>query len=324
MIPARFGLIRHGVAAFAATLLAAAPTFALAQVTDLGADLSEAAPAALHCPGRALPDQSAHFWIDQTWVTFNTADANLEAPSGVALDADCNVYVLDNGGSNIVKLDQDGNRLLTLDSGDQFTAGTGISVDRQGNLFLADPGLARVVKLDSSGQTQLTWAASCAGVSGTCVDIPGTTLRTGAIAADGAGRLYIPTDNVLLQVSTDGPVLGRWGATTPGGPRFGAPSAVTVDAAGNVLVADASIGRVQKISPAGHLLSTVATQATRPGQSAAPFKGIAIDRTGNMFLALSELAVDGQGNRFLSDPARGRVVAAVTVAVPSDAATSDD
>lgn len=313
-------LVRHGLTAIAVSLCSVMPVAGHAQ--DLGMIVSDAAPAALRCPGRALPDVSHEWLFDQTWVTFNASDVEMQMPVGIALDTHCNVYVADRGRAQILKLNQNGELVDTWGDPGTFTRLGSIAVDPNDNLFVADLDTRRVLKLDTRGQVQLTWAVSCTGISPACVEVANSTFENLAVATDGFGRLYILANEDVLQLSGDGPLLARWSGRGPA--HLKTPSAVGIDASGNVFVADAGNGRVQKLSSGGQVLATFTTQASRQGQPSPALLGLAIDRGGNLFMANDALAVDGQGNRFLADPARGRVVAALNVAVPAQSSNLAD
>jgi DNA-binding beta-propeller fold protein YncE len=81
--------------------------------------------------------------------------------------------------------------------------------------------------------------------------------------------------------------------------EFDSPAGVAVDANGNILVADTNNGRIEKFSPTGTFLSTIASKGSGHGQLSDP-NGIAIDRTGNIYIAetgthrVQKLAPDGK------------------------------
>jgi DNA-binding beta-propeller fold protein YncE len=80
--------------------------------------------------------------------------------------------------------------------------------------------------------------------------------------------------------------------------QFDSPTGIAVDGSGNVLVADTGNGRIEKFSPTGVFLSTIASKGTGHGQLRDP-NGIAIDRAGNNYVAeagnhrVQKLAPDG-------------------------------
>ncbi|PYL04526.1 MAG: hypothetical protein DME31_03350, partial [Verrucomicrobia bacterium] len=80
--------------------------------------------------------------------------------------------------------------------------------------------------------------------------------------------------------------------------EFDMPMGITVDAKGNVLVADTNNGRIEKFSPTGAFLSIMGNKGFGQGLLAAP-NGIAVDRNGNLYVAdggnhhVQKLAADG-------------------------------
>ncbi len=97
------------------------------------------------------------------------------------------------------------------------------------------------------------------------------------ITSDGTFYVADTFDNVIRKVTPAGIVTtfagtGDFG-TTDGAPEvasFGLPKALTMDAAGNLYVADSLTGRVRKISPSGAVTTIVKTGLRSP-------QGIAID-----------------------------------------------
>src|SRR5438552_1016313 len=72
----------------------------------------------------------------------------LWAPSGVALDANGNVYVGDRGNNAIRKVTQEG-VVTTLAAG--FNGPSGVAVDTNGNVYVADQGNDRIRKVTPAG-----------------------------------------------------------------------------------------------------------------------------------------------------------------------------
>jgi hypothetical protein len=86
-----------------------------------------------------------------------------------------------------------------------------------------------------------------------------------AVATDGAGNLYLSTRlNCVFKVDATGVMTlvagnGRRGFSGDGGPATSAelnwPSAIAVDAAGNLFIADTGNNIVRKVTPAGIIAS---------------------------------------------------------------------
>jgi hypothetical protein len=132
-----------------------------------------------------------------------------------------------------------------------------------------------------------------------------------AVAADGQGNLYIAEDyrNTIRKVNPSGIITtyagnGYAGNTGNGGPATAAemdqPTAVTVDAAGNVYFCDAINMVVRKINTSG-IISLVA------GGGGAGFSGDGGQATNAKLLWPYGVAVDPYGNIYVLDAGNKRV-----------------
>jgi DNA-binding beta-propeller fold protein YncE len=82
--------------------------------------------------------------------------------------------------------------------------------------------------------------------------------------------------------------------------EFDSPTGIAVDGNGNILVADTNNGRIERFSPSGAFITSLATKGSGHGQLGEP-NGIAIDRAGNIYVAevasnhrVQKLAPDGK------------------------------
>src|SRR5256885_5031088 len=75
----------------------------------------------------------------------------------------------------------------------------------------------------------------------------------------------------------------KWGSSGSGDGQFFTPTAVTVDAAGNVYVAEGG-QRVQKFNNNGAFILKFGSGGSSPGQFIAP-NGIAVDSLGNIYVS---------------------------------------
>eukprot|EP01105_Mastigella_eilhardi_P016312 TRINITY_DN3720_c0_g1_i2.p1 TRINITY_DN3720_c0_g1~~TRINITY_DN3720_c0_g1_i2.p1 ORF type:complete len:238 (-),score=24.31 TRINITY_DN3720_c0_g1_i2:201-893(-) len=122
--------------------------------------------------------------------------------------------------------------------------------------------------------------------------------RVGARAV--VQRLGVPTDvaRLVVHMLLAGTVASIAGTGTLGhkdGPApeatFGQPMGVTVDAAGNIIVADEGNHLIRKISPCGKVVTTLAGtargRADGKGELAcfANPRGVTVDKAGNIFVA---------------------------------------
>ncbi len=176
--------------------------------------------------------------------------ARFRSPSGVALDAQGNLYVADHDGHKVRKVTRNGvvitlagTGLAGYDNGASNTATfcgpTDVAVDASGNVFVVDNVVVRKVSADG----MVTTAAGQAP----------------------------PICNV-----TEG--------FAP--PKF--PSAVAVDRAGNLYITNALPAEVYRLTPSGELSKLPEIDTTKVAGPAPPFGqlfGIAVDPVGNIYLA---------------------------------------
>lgn len=135
------------------------------------------------------------------------------------------------------------------------------------------------------------------------------------IALDSAGNVYVADagdNNRIRKITPDGQVSTLAGGTegfkdgTGSAAAFNTPSALAVDSAGNLYVADTGNHAIRKITPAG-LVTTLAGDGTAGyadgGAAAARFNGpcgVAVDAQGNVYVAdtyndrIRRITPDGQ------------------------------
>jgi serine/threonine protein kinase, bacterial len=190
-------------------------------------------------------------------------------PTGLAVDKNENVYVVDNTFATIKKITPDG--WVSLLAGGVGvpggTDGTGaaagfnqprnLTVDSSGNLYVADAGDQEIRKITPGGVVT-TLAGNLSG-NGMSVDGVGAAANFSVpmgIAMDGSGNLYV-ADNLtgMIRKVTPGGVVttiagtGEQGAKDGPGKTatFNRPTAIAIDGSGNLYVSDAGNYKVRKI-----------------------------------------------------------------------------
>ncbi|MES2697366.1 MAG: hypothetical protein V4773_28125, partial [Verrucomicrobiota bacterium] len=199
------------------------------------------------------------------------AGATFNGPHGIVRDSAGNYYVSDSINHTIRKI-APGWVVTTLagspgltgsangtGAAARFNSPTGIAVDGSGNLYVAEYDNHTVRKITPAGV--VTTFAGVAGVSGSD-DGSGAGARFWhpiALAVDASGNVFVgelgsPTIRKITPagvVTTIAGQPGSYGASDGLGrnARFVYPYAMTLDAAGNLYVADASKNTIRKLMP---------------------------------------------------------------------------
>jgi len=277
--------------------------------------------------------------------------AALNFPTGVAVDAAGNVFIADRNNQRIRKVDAAGIIATVAGSGTTGYSGdggpataaslalsrvglvSGVAVDALGNLYIADSENGRVRRVDPAGKILTVAGTGAAGYSGDGGPAVGAGLNSPqGVAVDASGNLYIADafNNVVRMVNSAGIIRtvagsGARGFSGDGGAAVQAAlaneSALAVDPAGNLYIADAANSRVRKVSSAG-IITTLAGNGLNKfgGDGGAAIRaslnspqGVAVDAAGNIFIA------DSLNNRIRKTLADGTVI---TTAAGSGAALS--
>ena len=211
-----------------------------------------------------------------------TTFANVNNPSGLAIDEFNNIYVgshWNQYGTSIRKISSSGVVKNISDSNSGYLDGIAINAkfgqtpsmvfDSKGNLFIADPDNNVIRKMDQFGIVS-TFAGDKKGfMDGS--GVAAMFYRPSGLAIDKYDNLYVADSfNQAIRkitpqgmVSTfSGGVLGLGFADGGGSTAsFNNPTAITIDGSGNLYVADTFNAAIRKITPSG-VVSTIAGDGT--------------------------------------------------------------
>jgi DNA-binding beta-propeller fold protein YncE len=278
--------------------------------------------------------------LEPVWTTAGEPEP-FNAPSGLALDAQDRIYVVDSLNHQLKIFDGEGAfvtawgaqgsapgqfNFIWEDPAHNLPLG-GVAVDGEGNVYVADGGNVRIQKFDSEGRFLLQWGSSGAD--------EGQFGRPEDVAVDGDGNVFVIDDRssvfAIHKFDSSGQFLQRWGTfgTDPG--EFVDPGYIAVDSAGFVYAVDYASHRVQKFDNDGQFLAEWGGGA-ESDLFTGPL-GVAVDALGNIYVVDADdpqvvkldpqgtvlarwrgsgsgqdafrypldIAVDGQGNVYLSD-----------------------
>jgi sugar lactone lactonase YvrE len=251
--------------------------------------------------------------------SYGTADgtgpaARFQVPSGIAVDAAGNLYVTDSVNNMIRKITPAGDVTTLAGTPGVYGSadGTGaaasffypfaIAVDAAGNVYVTEIGNYTIRKITPAGV--VTTLAGSAGSFGSA-DGTGADARfkfPQGIAVDASGNVYV-ADAAIRKITPDGVVTTLAGsADTPGSAdgtgsaaSFRAASGMTIDAAGNLYVADRDNNTIRRITPAG-VVTTVAGLGLDASVGAADGSGSAA-----RFNSLASAAVGPDGSVYVAD-----------------------
>ncbi len=237
--------------------------------------------------------------------------ARFDRPLGLAADAAGNLFVADSGNHVIRKVSAEG--VVTTLAGSAGSAGSAdgtgrearfrspgdVALDGAGNVMVADAYNHTIRKITPAGVVTTLAGKAEMRVGqpvGGFADGKGDAARfrcPRGLAVDPAGNIFVAdTENALLRkitpaglVTTVAGSAGNAGSVNGTGTvaRFSTPQGVTVDAAGNVYLADTGNQVIRKVTPAG-LVSTVTNGLARFPSP----RDVAADKTGNLMVVDNE------------------------------------
>ncbi|OJJ19187.1 hypothetical protein BKI52_20460 [marine bacterium AO1-C] len=256
--------------------------------------------------------------------------AQLNAPSGLAIDASGNIYIADQGNHRVRKIDAGTGNISTITgtgvagfSGDaglataaQVNRPAGLTIDGSGNIYIADENNNRVRKIDA-GTGNISTVAGF-GLPGSFGD--GGVATSAAVfsptdvALDASSNLYIvnknsgrirrvnATNQIISTIAgSGGMVLGLLEGNALSA-RFNNPTAIAIDAQGNIYFNNTGNNAIRKLTPATTLefkqnTTMIASSRSHSFGTGALNATIQVDftisNTGSIALNLSNMTANG-------------------------------
>lgn len=248
-------------------------------------------------------------------------NALLDQPEGIALDTSYNLYICDYNNARIRKVTYTTGIISTIAgtgsnvyNGDNIPALSAqispksLALDAAGNIYFCDYLSNRIRKITLS--TGLVTTIAGDGTYGFFGDngpaISAQFRGPAGIAIDTSGNIFIADklNNRIRKIDAiSGIITTIVGTATPGstgdnGPASAAqlnqPVCVSIDAAGNLLIADKNNYKIRKVDAATGIITTVAGNGTggfsgdgglATNAGIGPITGVTFDHSGNLFLA---------------------------------------
>jgi RHS repeat-associated protein len=253
-------------------------------------------------------------------------DAELNSPTGVAIDSAGDIFIADEGNNCIREVMASTGFIYTVagycipsssqpsyccdgigatGSSVNLSATSGVAVDPSGNLYIADSGEHLINKVDASTNTLSTLAQESSTVFHYTVP-PG-------IALDSSGNIYFADSGAcsIREISASSGII----TTVAGGNYFGQSddgglatntslcdaTGVAVDGRGNIYIDDSLDNTVREVTASSGIIYTVA------GNGMWGFSGDGGPATSAELAMPTGVAVDASGHLYIADSGNNRI-----------------
>ena len=247
--------------------------------------------------------------------------AQIKQPTGVSIDAAGNIFI--SSTYRVRKVTTNGIINTVAGNGTGGFYGDGgaataaelyfpddVVIDASGSLIIADLIDSRIRKVSTNGIITTFAGNGTGGFSGDGGPATSAQITPAGLVIDNAGNILIAGgSNRIRKIDANGIITtiagtGTFGYSGDGGPatsaEFSFPTALAIDATGNIFIADRNNNCIRKITTDG-IITTVA------GNGTAGFSGDGGTATAAQLSLPLGVAVDAAGNIFISDAANNRI-----------------
>jgi sugar lactone lactonase YvrE len=210
--------------------------------------------------------------------------ASFNQPCGIAVDANGNVYVADRSNNLIRKITPQGVVSTLAGSGvyssadgvgtsASFNTPYGLAVDANNNVYVAELYGNKIRKITPAGVVT-TFAGSGSSISADGTGVNASFNSPTGLVFDASGMLYVAenSSNRIRKINTAGVVTTIAGSSSIGAlnanginASFNAPTGLTIDAGGNLYIADQGNNMVRMLSPSGDVTTLVGNISSGTG-----------------------------------------------------------
>jgi trimeric autotransporter adhesin len=249
------------------------------------------------------------------------ANAQLNAPFGVAVDAAGNLYIAEFSNNRVRKVATNGNITTLAGNGVSGFSGDGgqatgamlngpqgVAVDSAGNVYIADTANNRVRQVAPNGVISTVAGTGAAGYSGDGGSAVNAQVgNPTAVAVDSVGNVYIADGNARVRKLFLSGLITTIAGTGPRGysgdggsgpnARLNGPSALAINAAGNIWIADSlnNAVRLLQFTGGGTTVSAVTSGASLLSGPVAPGEVVVIWGSGLGPAQLAQYQADSNG-----------------------------
>ena len=253
----------------------------------------------------------------------NVMNASFAFPVDLAMDADGNILVVDEGNNAIRKISAAG--VVSTYAGTGFAGAqddanglkasfnqpNGIAIDLKGNVFVADQLNHRIRKISVAGAVSTFAGSGIAGSADNSVGMLANFNHPRTIAIDKLGNLFVgDVANNKIRKITEAGVVTTLAGTGAAGSRddslgvqagFYFPNGLALDESGNLFVADQLNNKIRKVSTNGYSISPeLLPKGMFFNQRTGVFSGAALESTTHSAYKIAAYNNDGSSSSNIS------------------------